>query len=213
LRSAKPAGPWDVSQRKLAVDWLHGFIRRNRADKWHPLGPVGRFLALGRRCSPDSGPAPGSGCHGRDGPKAASRAANKKKIRRLIVNAFRSRFDSIQWPNSKSRTILAPRLRGIVGKAQPVLKPLISGEDLRLPFVRRLRFGRGSLAICGHCGRKLRTHYTSRTASPGYHCAGASASAPCRSTRLWAAPDRNRAGLGQPAVAPLLPVPTMGETL
>jgi excisionase family DNA binding protein len=28
------------------------------------------------------------------------------------------------------------------------------------------------LAVCGHCGRKLRTHYTGRTASPGYHCVG-----------------------------------------
>ena len=28
------------------------------------------------------------------------------------------------------------------------------------------------LAICGHCGRKLNTHYTGRTASPGYHCPG-----------------------------------------
>ena len=28
------------------------------------------------------------------------------------------------------------------------------------------------VAVCGHCGRKLRTHYTGRTASPGYHCAG-----------------------------------------
>jgi Recombinase zinc beta ribbon domain len=28
------------------------------------------------------------------------------------------------------------------------------------------------LAVCGHCGRKLLTHYTGRTASPGYHCAG-----------------------------------------
>ena len=28
------------------------------------------------------------------------------------------------------------------------------------------------LAVCGHCGRKLRTQYTGRTASPGYHCAG-----------------------------------------
>jgi DNA invertase Pin-like site-specific DNA recombinase/predicted DNA-binding transcriptional regulator AlpA len=28
------------------------------------------------------------------------------------------------------------------------------------------------LATCGHCGRRLRTHYTGRTASPGYHCAG-----------------------------------------
>ena len=28
------------------------------------------------------------------------------------------------------------------------------------------------LAVCGNCGRKLRTHYTGRTASPGYHCSG-----------------------------------------
>src|SRR5487761_1416092 len=28
------------------------------------------------------------------------------------------------------------------------------------------------LAVCGQCGRKLRTHYTGRTASAGYHCAG-----------------------------------------
>jgi Recombinase len=30
------------------------------------------------------------------------------------------------------------------------------------------------LATCGACGRRLRTHYTGRTASPGYHCAGKS---------------------------------------
>jgi DNA invertase Pin-like site-specific DNA recombinase len=28
------------------------------------------------------------------------------------------------------------------------------------------------IATCGHCGRKLSTHYTGRTSSPGYHCAG-----------------------------------------
>jgi len=28
------------------------------------------------------------------------------------------------------------------------------------------------MASCGACGRRLRTHYTGRTASPGYHCAG-----------------------------------------
>jgi DNA invertase Pin-like site-specific DNA recombinase len=28
------------------------------------------------------------------------------------------------------------------------------------------------LATCGHCGRRLHTHYSGRTASPGYHCAG-----------------------------------------
>jgi predicted DNA-binding transcriptional regulator AlpA/sugar-specific transcriptional regulator TrmB len=28
------------------------------------------------------------------------------------------------------------------------------------------------VAVCGLCGRKLLTHYTGRTASPGYHCAG-----------------------------------------
>ncbi len=28
------------------------------------------------------------------------------------------------------------------------------------------------LAVCGNCGRRLRTHYVGRAASPGYHCAG-----------------------------------------
>jgi DNA invertase Pin-like site-specific DNA recombinase len=28
------------------------------------------------------------------------------------------------------------------------------------------------LATCGHCGRKLRTHYRGRNSSPGYHCSG-----------------------------------------
>jgi DNA invertase Pin-like site-specific DNA recombinase len=28
------------------------------------------------------------------------------------------------------------------------------------------------LAVCGHCGRRLHTHYRGRNASPGYHCAG-----------------------------------------
>jgi len=28
------------------------------------------------------------------------------------------------------------------------------------------------LATCGHCGRKLRTHYRGRNSTPGYHCAG-----------------------------------------
>ncbi len=30
------------------------------------------------------------------------------------------------------------------------------------------------LAVCGHCGRRLRTHYRGRNASPGYHCPGKS---------------------------------------
>ena len=28
------------------------------------------------------------------------------------------------------------------------------------------------LATCGHCGRRLRTHYRGRHVTPGYHCAG-----------------------------------------
>jgi DNA invertase Pin-like site-specific DNA recombinase len=28
------------------------------------------------------------------------------------------------------------------------------------------------LANCGHCGRRLKTHYRGRNAAPGYHCAG-----------------------------------------
>ena len=28
------------------------------------------------------------------------------------------------------------------------------------------------LASCGHCGRRLHTHYRGRKSAPGYHCAG-----------------------------------------
>jgi len=28
------------------------------------------------------------------------------------------------------------------------------------------------LGSCGHCGRRLRTHYRGRSSAPGYHCAG-----------------------------------------
>ena len=28
------------------------------------------------------------------------------------------------------------------------------------------------IAVCGHCGRRLHTHYAGRTSSPGYHCPG-----------------------------------------
>ncbi len=28
------------------------------------------------------------------------------------------------------------------------------------------------LASCGHCGRRLKTHYSGRNATAGYHCAG-----------------------------------------
>jgi DNA invertase Pin-like site-specific DNA recombinase len=28
------------------------------------------------------------------------------------------------------------------------------------------------LASCGHCGRRLRSHYSGRNSSPGYHCSG-----------------------------------------
>ena len=28
------------------------------------------------------------------------------------------------------------------------------------------------LGRCGHCGRRLRTHYRGRSSAPGYHCAG-----------------------------------------
>jgi DNA invertase Pin-like site-specific DNA recombinase len=52
-----------------------------------------------------------------------------------------------------------------------------------------------SLAACGHCGRRLHTHYRGRNSSPGYHCPGkilvegrgvyCSTSAAFRSTKLW----------------------------
>lgn len=28
------------------------------------------------------------------------------------------------------------------------------------------------VGVCGHCGRRLSTHYRGRNSTPGYHCAG-----------------------------------------
>src|ERR1022692_906097 len=52
-----------------------------------------------------------------------------------------------------------------------------------IPTPRRSRISRGGavregaallqgIATCGHCGRRLMTHYRGRNSTPGYHCAG-----------------------------------------
>jgi DNA invertase Pin-like site-specific DNA recombinase/predicted DNA-binding transcriptional regulator AlpA len=61
-------------------------------------------------------------------------------------------------------TFEANRAR-IAGNTRP--KPHQSGGAMR----EGSALAQG-IATCGHCGRRLRTHYRGTRASPGYHCAG-----------------------------------------
>jgi hypothetical protein len=59
------------------------------------------------------------------------------------------------------------------------------GADLAQLLIRATKWQAGravregaallqGLAVCGHCGRRLRTHYRGRNVRPGYHCPGKS---------------------------------------
>src|SRR5262249_36564232 len=71
---------------------------------------------------------------------------------------------SITWALSTGR-LMKPIGRALFANTHP--QPHHSGGAVREGSA--LQQG---LASCGACGRRLRTHYTGRTASPGYHCAG-----------------------------------------
>jgi DNA invertase Pin-like site-specific DNA recombinase/predicted DNA-binding transcriptional regulator AlpA len=91
--------------------------------------------------------------------------ARKKRVRRLPQSQW-----SVLIPNHHQgfidwSTYEANRVR-ISANTHP--RPHQSGRGAVREGTALLQ----GLAVCGHCGRKLRTHYTGRTASPGYHCAG-----------------------------------------
>ena len=91
--------------------------------------------------------------------------ARKKRVRRLPQSQW-----SVLIPNHHQgfidwSTYEANRAR-ISANTHP--RPHQSGRGAVREGTALLQ----GLAVCGHCGRKLRTHYTGRTASPGYHCPG-----------------------------------------
>jgi DNA invertase Pin-like site-specific DNA recombinase/predicted DNA-binding transcriptional regulator AlpA len=94
-----------------------------------------------------------------------SSGARKKRVRKLPQSQWSVLIPNhhqgfIDWP-----TYEANRVR-ISSNTHP--RPHQSGSGAVREGTALLQ----GLAVCGHCGRKLRTHYTGRTASPGYHCAG-----------------------------------------
>jgi hypothetical protein len=94
-----------------------------------------------------------------------SSGARKKRVRKLPQSQW-----SVLIPNHHQgfidwHTYEANRVR-ISANTHP--RPHQSGSGAVREGTALLQ----GLAVCGHCGRKLRTHYTGRTASPGYHCAG-----------------------------------------
>jgi len=83
-----------------------------------------------------------------------------------VVNAIRTVFERFAETGSARRVWLWFR-------SNALLFPL---QDTR-SLGRAVREGAAllqGLAVCGHCGRRLRTHYRGRNARPGYHCPGKS---------------------------------------
>ena len=89
----------------------------------------------------------------------------KKRVRKLPVSEWSVLIQNHHDGYVDWRTYEANRAR-IAGNTRPRTHSTESGP------VREGGALLQGLASCGHCGRKLRTHYTGRTASPGYHCAG-----------------------------------------
>ena len=63
------------------------------------------------------------------------------------------------------------------GRPMKPIKPALPATPTRQPHQGGGAVREGSallqgLATCGHCGRRLRTHYRGRNHTPGYHCAG-----------------------------------------
>jgi len=89
----------------------------------------------------------------------------KKRVRKLPVSEWRVLIQNHHEGYIDWTTYEANRAR-IAGNTRP--RPHATGSGP----VREGGALLQGLAICGNCGRKLRTHYTGRTASPGYHCPG-----------------------------------------
>jgi DNA invertase Pin-like site-specific DNA recombinase len=123
-----------------------------------------------------------------------SSGARKKRIRRLPRSEWRVFIPEhhpgfIDWPTYEAnRQRLAQNTRPQPHKSSGAVRE--GGTLLQ------------GLASCGHCGRRLHTHYRGRNSAPGYHCAGktlvevvafiASASAASRSTTRLQTPSSPR---------------------
>jgi DNA invertase Pin-like site-specific DNA recombinase len=93
-----------------------------------------------------------------------SSGARKKRIRRLPRSEWRVFIPEhhpgfIDWPTYEAnRQRLAQNTRPQPHKNSGAVRE--GGALLQ------------GLASCGHCGRRLHTHYRGRNSAPGYHCAG-----------------------------------------
>jgi DNA invertase Pin-like site-specific DNA recombinase len=91
--------------------------------------------------------------------------ARKKRVRKLPQSQWSVLIPSHHQGFTDWSTYEANRVR-ISSNTHP--RPHQSGSGAVREGTALLQ----GLAVCGQCGRKLRTHYTGRMASPGYHCAG-----------------------------------------
>lgn len=88
----------------------------------------------------------------------------KRRMRHLPIDEW-----AVLIPDHHPGYVDWPTFQAIQGRLQSNTRPTAHREG---GVVREGSALLQGIAVCGHCGRKLRTHYRGRNSSPGYHCAG-----------------------------------------
>ncbi|CDX25048.1 conserved hypothetical protein [Mesorhizobium plurifarium] len=95
--------------------------------------------------------------------------ARRKRMRKLSMDEWQVLIKDhhqgyIDWPTFETNQ------QRMANNTQP--RPHSEGAERSAGAVREGGALLQGIARCGHCGRRLRTHYRGRNATPGYHCAG-----------------------------------------
>ncbi|BCH12329.1 hypothetical protein MesoLj131c_65870 (plasmid) [Mesorhizobium sp. 131-3-5] len=95
--------------------------------------------------------------------------ARRKRMRKLPMDEWQVLIKDhhqgyIDWPTFETNQ------QRMANNTQP--RPHSEGAERSAGAVREGGALLQGIARCGHCGRRLRTHYRGRNATPGYHCAG-----------------------------------------
>src|ERR1700738_56308 len=91
-----------------------------------------------------------------------SMAKHARRRFSMPLERARRAFDTCRAPGGRSSSLSI-----IQASSTGRLMKQISSVSRRTRGGSRTRAGG-----CGHCGRRLHTHYRGRNSSPGYHCAG-----------------------------------------
>jgi DNA invertase Pin-like site-specific DNA recombinase len=88
----------------------------------------------------------------------------KKRLRHLPINQW-----AVLIPEHHSGFIVWPTFQANQARLDANTRPRPHQSGGAVREGSALLQG---IAVCGHCGRRLHTHYRGRNSTPGYHCAG-----------------------------------------